>query len=111
MTAKLIVEEHLQLLYDQLEVPGICVDCVKKQIEELEKVLKALNELEKLKEKDTPTDVELSSDGYADGYPVYDYSCPNCGYEIKDYEEYEEYCHQCGQHLSWDKILDDKLPF
>ena len=45
----------------------------------------------------------FESDGYADGYPVYDtWVCPNCGedYEI-EYDHYD-YCPHCGQKIDWD---------
>ena len=49
--------------------------------------------------------VLYSSDGYADGYMVYDMAeCPNCGYE---YEEGDKdwglpFCPNCGQSLDWE---------
>lgn len=50
------------------------------------------------------------SNGYSDGYPVYDEAeCPNCG---RNYEEGSEtwncnYCPDCGQALDWE-IEDEK---
>lgn len=48
--------------------------------------------------------VNYISDGYADGFPVYDMAeCPNCGYYFEEsYDSWEEpYCPHCGQHLDW----------
>lgn len=44
----------------------------------------------------------FESDGYADGYPVYDtWICPRCGehYEIEC--DHYDYCPKCGQRLDW----------
>lgn len=51
--------------------------------------------------------VELSGDGYADGYLVYDTAlCPNCGYVLDDDFniecQHEPYCPHCGQRLDWE---------
>lgn len=43
----------------------------------------------------------MESDGDADGYPVWDYYCPNCG---RDFEEDQpNYCSNCGQKIDWIK--------
>ncbi len=53
MNGKEIIENQLNLLKAQLDVPGICVGCLEHQIKELEIVLKDLNELEELRKKNT----------------------------------------------------------
>lgn len=59
--------------------------------------------VQELVDKQTPLTVNYISDGYADGYPVYDTAiCPNCTriFEVFD-EEHYKYCPTCGQHLNW----------
>ena len=56
-------------------------------------------------EKQIPRKVLLHSDGYADGYPVYDIAgCPKCGSSFEDGDENWEssYCPNCGQRLDWE---------
>lgn len=48
-------------------------------------------------EKHIPKKPDESYDGFADGYPVIDYSCPNCGRELDDTDHH---C-VCGQHIDW----------
>lgn len=50
-------------------------------------------------EKQIPKKPEESYDGYADGYAVIDYHCPNCGREI---DETDHHC-ICGQAIDWSK--------
>lgn len=56
-------------------------------------------------ERQIPKHVLLESDGYADGYPVYEAVCPDCG-EILDDEydpdqKHDPFCPCCGQRLDW----------
>lgn len=45
------------------------------------------------------------SDGYADGYPVWEYSCPECGCEFD--EDRVCYCPDCGQKIVWaDDVME-----
>ena len=51
-------------------------------------------------EKQKPKVPDYESDGYADGYMVYDtWICPNCGkkYEV-DHDDYK-HCPECGQAI------------
>lgn len=48
-------------------------------------------------EKQIPMKPDEFYDGYADGYPVIEYTCPCCGREVDDTEYY---C-LCGQLLDW----------
>lgn len=46
------------------------------------------------------------SDGYADGYPVWEYSCPECGCEFD--EDRVCYCPDCGQKIVWaDDVMEE----
>lgn len=45
-----------------------------------------------------PVNPEEYFDGYADGYPVIEYSCPNCGRDL--YDDSEHHC-ICGQTIKW----------
>ena len=59
--------------------------------------------LKELVDKETPKTVNYISDGYADGYPVYDIAlCSNCEriFEVYD-EEHYKYCPSCGQKIDW----------
>lgn len=59
-------------------------------------------QVQQLKEMNTPIRPELEADGYADGELVYDtWICPNCktSYEV-DYDRYF-YCPNCGQKIEW----------
>lgn len=56
-------------------------------------------------DKQIPKKVNRYSDGYADGYPVYDQGgCPICGFPFNDDEgDWEStYCPNCGQRLDWE---------
>lgn len=50
-------------------------------------------------EQQTPEKPYMQSDGYADGYPVWDYYCPECNYEFED--NVFNYCPKCGQAIDW----------
>lgn len=64
---------------------------------------KAVETLQELVDKATPTKPSYWGDGYDDeGNIIYDmYDCPKCGeaYEI-DYEKYD-HCPKCGQKIDW----------
>lgn len=50
--------------------------------------------------------VNYFSNGYADGYPVYDMaSCPNCDYEFEESNVIWgcDFCPDCGQALKWEE--------
>lgn len=61
-------------------------------------------------EKQIPKKVIFSSDGYADGNPVYDLAeCPKCGFTFEDGDGCWEstYCPNCGQRLDWELAKED----
>ena len=64
---------------------------------------KAIEILQELADKATPTKPSYWGDGYDNqGKLIYDmYDCPRCGksYEI-DYEKYD-HCPECGQRIDW----------
>ena len=66
----------------------------------------AVETLDKIKEKLTPTLVDLVGDGYSDGQLVYDQAfCPNpdCAHEFEyDHDVNIHYCPDCGQALLWE---------
>lgn len=73
-------------------------------------VNEAVTIIQELVDKQTLLTVNYITDGYADGYPVYDTAtCPNCTrvFEI-DYEEHYKYCPSCGQHLNWNTENKDE---
>lgn len=51
-------------------------------------------------EKQIRKRVYLVSDGYADGYPVWEEYCPACESEL-DGCSYYDFCPYCGQALDW----------
>ena len=58
--------------------------------------------IEEIVKKEIPKKPYFESDGYADGYPVYDtWICPRCGehYEIEC--DHYDYCPHCGQRIDW----------
>ena len=58
-----------------------------------------------MNKRDVAQPINYISDGYADGYLVYDGAeCPNCGYgyEENDSAWKEPYCPHCGQRLNWE---------
>lgn len=72
-----------------------CKDCKGYTTEKQE--TDALNIAIEAIEKQIPKKPTESYDGYADGYPVIDYSCPNCGRELDDTDHH---C-ICGQTIDW----------
>ena len=59
--------------------------------------------LNELVEKSIPKKPYFESDGYADGYPVYDtWICPNCGENYETEFDKYDYCPHCGQRIDWD---------
>lgn len=68
-----------------------------------------LMKLQMCDEKETALTVNYISDGYADGFPVYDTAtCPNCEriFEVYD-EEHYRYCPSCGQKLKWGECNEE----
>lgn len=64
----------------------------------------AMKKAVQLMEKEEPGKVNYSSDGFADGKPVYDVAnCPECNYEIEEASENWlcNYCPICGKKLEW----------
>lgn len=51
-------------------------------------------------EKQIRKRVYLVSDGYADGYPVWEEYCPACDSELDGCSDYD-FCPYCGQALDW----------
>ena len=52
--------------------------------------------------KEIPKKPFFESDGYADGYPVYDtWICPKCGTNYEVDSDKFDYCPKCGQKLDW----------
>ena len=52
--------------------------------------------------KEIPKKPFFESDGYADGYPVYDtWICPRCGHNYEVDSDKFDYCPKCGQRLDW----------
>lgn len=52
----------------------------------------------------------FSSDGFADGNPVYDYAeCQKCGYAFEDTDKAwgEPFCPHCGVGLDWRELYDE----
>mgnify|MGYP003300448400 CR=1 FL=1 len=61
-----------------------------KYSEALEAAIEAL-------EKQIPKRPDESYNGYSNGYPVWEFYCPNCGEEIDDTDHH---C-VCGQEIEW----------
>ena len=58
--------------------------------------------LEKILERESPQPIVTESDGYADGYPVWEFYCPNCDYSLGEVDDPRmPYCPACGQALDW----------
>lgn len=55
-------------------------------------------------EKQIPKKPDEYYDGYSGGYPVIEYTCPNCGEEVDDTDHH---C-VCGQTLNWDWSDEDE---
>ena len=52
--------------------------------------------------KEIPKKTYFESDGYADGYPVYDtWICPRCGHNYEVDSDKFDYCPKCGQRIDW----------
>lgn len=51
MTSKKIIEDQITMLKTQLDIKGICVECIQKNIEELEIVLADLERLDDLNKR------------------------------------------------------------
>ena len=52
--------------------------------------------------KEIPKKPYFESDGYADGYPVYDtWACPRCGEHYEVECDHYDYCPKCGQRIDW----------
>ena len=64
--------------------------------ERIEAVNMAISALE----EQIPEKPEYSSDGYADGNPVWDAYCPVCGKELDG----EAICPKCGQRILWEDV-------
>lgn len=90
--AKSIIEENFELTFDA--VPASAETETKKR-QALAVAIEAL-------EKQIPKKPDESFDGYADGYPVMDYYCPNCGKEV----EVDEHHCICGQSIDWSDYDD-----
>lgn len=61
-----------------------------------------LKKLGKLEDREEAISLNYISDGYADGYPVYDTAeCPSCGHIFDTLDEHYKYCPYCGQKLAW----------
>ena len=56
-------------------------------------------------EKQIRKRVYLVSDGYADGYPVWEEYCPACDSELDGCSDYD-FCPYCGQALDWSEEDD-----
>ena len=53
--------------------------------------------------KEIPKKPFFESDGYADGYPVYDTCiCPRCGHNYEVDSDKFDYCPKCGKRIDWD---------
>ena len=63
-------------------------------------MVKELNALQELVEKDTPKKYELKSE-MVDGVKWTHAICPNCK-EVIDEFEYYPYCPNCGQAILWE---------
>lgn len=53
----------------------------------------------KAMEKQIPKKIYVYSDGYADGYEVWEEHCPICDYDF-DASNFE-FCPHCGQAIDW----------
>lgn len=54
--------------------------------------------------KEIPKKPFFESDGYADGYPVYDtWICPRCGEHYETEVDKYDYCPHCGQRIDWEE--------
>lgn len=63
--------------------------------------------LEEILEKEGPQPIVAWYDGYADGYPVMEYHCPNCDYSLGEFDDPRmPYCPDCGQALDWSALSE-----
>ena len=54
--------------------------------------------------KEIPKKPFFESDGYADGYPVYDtWICPRCGHNYEVDSDKFDYCPKCGKRIDWEE--------
>lgn len=87
-------QQALNFLYNTIKDNLISFDDTEK---------KAVETLQELVDKATPTKPSYWGEGYDyEGNIIYDmYDCPKCGesYEI-DYEKYD-HCPKCGQRIDW----------
>ena len=59
--------------------------------------------IEEIVKKEIPKKPYFESDGYADGYPVYDtWICPRCGHNYEVDSDKFDYCPKCGKRIDWD---------
>lgn len=63
-------------------------------------------------QKQIPRKMAYESDGYADGYPVWDVArCPNCDCSFDDCDDAwqtAKFCPRCGQALDWEMEVEDE---
>ena len=54
--------------------------------------------------KEIPKKPFFESNGYADGYPVYDtWICPRCGTNYEVDSDKFDYCPKCGKRIDWEE--------
>lgn len=61
-------------------------------------------------QRNIPSEVLYSADGYYGGKLVFDMaSCPNCGHDFEEGDETWEskFCPNCGQALKWEFIKNE----
>ena len=59
--------------------------------------------IESIVNKEIPKKPFFESNGYADGYPVYDtWICPRCGHNYEVDSDKFDYCPKCGKRIDWD---------
>lgn len=63
-----------------------------------------LREVIEARKKRSPSEPYAQSDGDADGYPVWDYYCPDCNRFFD--EERPEYCPDCGKKIDWRNVKE-----
>ena len=88
----------------ELEKRGITVDTINEyKIFEDEGIRKGFTFeiLLEAREKQIPKKPDVYSDGYADGYEVWEEHCPNCAYDFDG--DNPSYCPRCGQKIDWSK--------
>lgn len=55
-------------------------------------------------EKQIPKKPNEYYDGYADGHPVIEFECPNCGAELE--ADFDHHC-RCGQAIDWSEEVEE----